>query len=106
MRIGDPAKGSNPAGTSMEMLAAPIGLFAVADWALPPPRRRARAEGKPTCAMRAQPDNCRSSLAYRSRLRVRANINASADFTERSLKSPTSKNARLARQPSGTVVKS
>jgi hypothetical protein len=28
MRIGDPAKGSNPAGTPMEMLAAPIGLFA------------------------------------------------------------------------------
>jgi len=28
MRIGDPAKGSNPAETPMEMLAAPIGLFA------------------------------------------------------------------------------
>jgi hypothetical protein len=28
MRIGDPAKGSNPHGTPMEMLAAPIRLFA------------------------------------------------------------------------------
>jgi hypothetical protein len=28
MRIGDPAKGSNPAGTPMQMLAAPICLFA------------------------------------------------------------------------------
>jgi hypothetical protein len=48
----------------MEMLAAPIGLFAplqIGRCAV----GRARTEGEPTCAMRAQPDNCRSSLAYR-----------------------------------------
>jgi hypothetical protein len=46
MRIDDPAKGSNPAVTPMEMLAAPIGLFAPLQIGRCP-EGRARTEGEP-----------------------------------------------------------
>ncbi len=51
----------------MEMLAAPIGLFAPRDMlqiGCRPGRAGADTEGEMTPAMRAA-DNCRSSLAYR-----------------------------------------
>ena len=72
MRIGDPAQGSNPAGTPMEMLAAPIGLFAPVQIGRCPVGR-ARTEGEPTqlpifpCLSQANPrqrdDRCFWALA-------------------------------------------
>jgi hypothetical protein len=63
----------------MEMLAAPVGLFTPLQVGRCPVGR-ARIVGEPTCAMLAQPDNYRSSLAYRRPIQGNVMFAAFAGF--------------------------